>query len=177
MRSLYRSIRRHVALVAVLAVAAVSLGAWTSANFYSLNSQWSTTAQNARLSAISTQAVNGFVDFQSGTQPANANSAVTGTQLCSISLGATPFAAPSSGTMSNGSTYSCTGTAGAGGAGTAAGYVVMYKADHTTVLWMGSVGTASANVVIPSTTITTGLTVSIASGAFVITDNSAISGQ
>lgn len=176
MRSLTRSIRFSLApLVAVvgLLVAVPVLGAW----MFAPNSQWSTTARNARLAAINTQAASGFLDFQSGAQPANGDAAVTGTQLCSVALGATPFATPSAGAMSNNGALSCTGTAGATGTGTTAGYVVLYKTDHTTVLWMGSVGTASANINMATTTISTGLTVNIANGAWTVNDLGAIAGS
>lgn len=144
--------------------------------FFTVNSQWSTTARNARLSAISTASANGFLDFESGAQPANADAAVTGTQLCSVSLGASPWNAPASGSMTNAGALSCTGTAGAGSGGTAAGYAVLYKSDHTTVLGMFSVGTSGANINMGTTTISTGLTVNIASGALTLSDPGSVSG-
>lgn len=144
--------------------------------FFALNSQWSTTARNARMSAISTASASGFLDFYSGTQPANADAAVTGTQLCSVSLGASPWNAPASGSMTNAGALSCSGTAGAGSGGTTATYAVLYKSDHTTVLGMFSVGTSGANINMATTTISTGLTVNIAGGALTLSDPGSVSG-
>jgi|SRR5665213_1025129 len=172
MRNLYRSLRRHVVLAAVLAVVAVSLGAWTSASYFTVNSQWSTAAQNDRLAAINTDAATGFVDIYTGAQPATANASVTGTLLCSLPLGATAFHTPSSGTMTNNGAISCV----AGATGTA-GYAIMYKSNHTSILWMGSVGTSAANLIVPTVAISSGVTVSLADAAFTITDNASISGQ
>lgn len=145
--------------------------------FFTPNSQWSTQAQNARLSSISTLVASGFLDIWSGTQPANANSAPStggGSSLCSIAIGASPFSTPASGSMSNASTWTCT----AGTTGTA-GFAVLYKSGHTNsdVVWMGSVGTSGANLNLATTSISSGVTVSIASGAYVVNDNASISGQ
>lgn len=142
------------------------------ANYFALNSQWSTLAQNTRLSSISTAASSGFVDIYTGAQPANANATITGTLLCSLPLGATAFKAPSSGTMVNNGAISCVASA----TGTA-GYGVMYKSDHTSVLWMGSVGTSAANLIVPTVAISSGVTVSLADAAYTITDNASLAGQ
>lgn len=142
-----------------------------------LNTEWAVAARNARLSGLATQAASGFLDLYSGTQPATGDATVTGVMLASLALPASPFAAPTSGSMANNSALSGTGTTGATGSGTAAGYAVLFKSDHATVLGMFSVGTSAANITLPSTTITTGETVSIAIGAFVVTDDASVLNQ
>lgn len=165
----------HGTTVHLTAPAAASTRTTSSAPasfFFTPNSQWATEAQNTRLSSIATLVASGFLDVYTGAQPANANSTVTGTLLCSIAIGATPFTTPASGAMSNASTWSCT----AGATGTA-GYYVLYKSNHTSVELMGSVGTSGANLNLATTAISSGVTVSIASGGYVINDNATISGQ
>lgn len=196
MRSIYRSLRSNLALALALlvaipitgSVAAISLhnaaeihAIATTSNrsstgttgraLFTLSSQWSTTAQNDRLAAINTDAASGFLDVYTGTQPANANATVTGTRLCSWTLGATAFHTPSSGTMTSNGALSCTASA----SGTA-GYVVLYKADHTTVLWMGSAGTGTFNVNLVTTTIASGVQLTLADAAFTLSDVAAPSG-
>jgi len=177
MRSIFRSLTNSLSrLAAVLAiVCAVPLIAATSthyaSNMFALTSQWSTTAQNDRLAAINTDAASGFLDVYTGAQPANANAAVTGTLLCSWALGATAFHAPSSGTMTSNGALSCT----AGNSGTA-GYAVLYKSNHTTVLWMGSIGTSGANLNLVTTTIASGVQLTLADAAFTLSDVAAPSG-
>ncbi len=196
MRSLFRSLRSNLALALALlvaipitgSVAAISLHdvavahavasatpstrtSSTGRAYFALNSQWSTTAQNDRLSAINTDAASGFLDVYTGAQPANGNATVTGTLLCSWTLGATAFHPPSSGTMTSNGALSCT----AGNTGTA-GYAVLYKSNHTTVLWMGSIGTSGANLNLVTTSITSGVVLTLADAAFVLSDVAAPSG-
>jgi len=180
MRSLYRSLRHHLILAIALliavpltgSVAATSLHDATSRSaMFALNSQWSTTAQNDRLAAINTDAASGFLDVYTGAQPANGNATVTGTLLCSWTLGATAFHAPSSGTMTSNGALSCT----AGNTGTA-GYAMLYKSNHTTVLWMGSIGTSGANLNLVTTSITSGVVLTLADAAFTLSDVAAPSG-
>jgi len=181
MRSLYRSLRHHLVLAIALliaipltgSIAAISLhDAASRSTMFALNSQWSTAEQNSRLAAVNTDASSGFVDIYTGAQPANANATITGTLLCSLPLGATAFHTPSSGTMTNNGAISCVASA----TGTA-GYAIMYKSNHTSVMWMGSVGTSAANLIVPTTAISSGVTVSLADAAFTLTDNASISGQ
>jgi hypothetical protein len=167
------SLHNATRLAEVHAIATTSSTSSASAGraYFTTNTQWATAAQNARLSAISTLAANGYLAYYSGSQPANGNASITGTLLCVIKLGATPFNAPSSGTMTNNGAITCTGTSGATGTGTAAGYAILFKSDSSSVIGMTNVGTSSSGIVLPSTTITTGESVSIPSGSMTITDN------
>lgn len=175
MRALFRTLRSHIAVVLALAVFVPLTGSIAAISYnhgmFAMNSQWSTAAQNDRLAAINTDASSGFIDIYTGAQPANGNASVTGTLLCSLPLGSTAFHTPSSGTMTNNGAISCTASA----TGTA-GYVVMYKSNHTTVLWMGSVGTSAANLVLATTSISSGITVNLADAALTISDLSNIAG-
>lgn len=176
MRSLYRSLTNSIGrFAAVLAIiCAVPLVAATHGAMFTLNSQWSTAAQTARLNAINTAAATGFIDIYTGTQPATANATITGTLLCSLPLGSTAFHTPSSGSMTNNGAISCVASA----TGTA-GYAILYKTAHTSadVLWMGSVGTSAANLIVPTTAISSGVTISLADAAFTLNDNASLAGQ
>ena len=136
-----------------------------------MNSQWSTTARNDRLAALNTAAATGFLDVYTGAQPATGDTAVSGTVLVSIALAATAFHTPSAGTMTNNGALS--GVASATGT---AGYCIIFASNHTTVLWMGSVGTSGANLNLSTLAISSGVTVSVADAAVTITDFGSISG-
>lgn len=136
-----------------------------------LNSQWSTTARNDRLAALATAAQGGSLKIYTGAQPANGDAALTGTLLASLAFDTTEFSTPSAGAMSNADIWTATASA----TGTA-GYCAIVASDGTTVLWMGSVGTSGCNLNLATTAISSGVTVSIASGGFTVNDQAAISG-
>jgi hypothetical protein len=108
----------------------------------------------------------GFLEIFTGTQPADANQALTGTLLATLTFGSTAFGAPTA----SGSTGSriVTATANTITAGTAgntgtAGYFALLKSDGTTVNAMGSVGTSGADLNLNSLSISSGATVSCSS--------------
>ncbi len=120
----------------------------------------------AAVNAAAALANNGFLEIYSGAQPA-LDGALTGTKLAKLTFGATAFAAAtaSGGTVT--ATANAIGSAAALATGTA-GYFALLKSDDSTVIASGSVGTASADLVLNSTSISSGVNVSCSS--FTITE-------
>lgn len=97
-----------------------------------------------------------------GTQPTNANTAIsTQTLLVECDL-ASGFGTDSNGTLTFGTVNS--GTAVATGT---AQFFRIFKSDGTTVVMDGSVSTSGADMNLSSTSIATGQTVSISSGTII----------
>lgn len=116
----------------------------------------------------------GFMDFYTGAQPTDANSAVTGTLLASLTFAATAFGTPTA-AGSPGSRI-VTATANAIGSGTAgntgtAGYFVLYESNGTTIVGMGSVGTSGCDINLSSTSIVSGGTVAMSAFAVTSAEN------
>jgi hypothetical protein len=122
--------------------------------------------RNAMLNGTGLKALcdSGFIDIMSGSQPANADTAI-GAQvvLASPVFNATSFGAASSGSMTAGAITSGTGTAGSG-SGTAAPWARCYKSDHTTTIMDLSVGTSGCDINLTDANISTGATVAVTSG-------------
>lgn len=120
--------------------------------------------RNARLDAITTFAgVSARLRLYSGTKPANAAGAITGTLLVELVCNATAFAAAAaSGVLTANAITNGTGTAGAG-AGTTATHFRLFKTDGTTVVFDGTVGNATSDLILDNTNIATGQTVSVTS--------------
>lgn len=124
------------------------------------NLQLSTAAQNAEVDALMALANTGYIRLYTTAQPANANTAIGAqTLLATLRFGATAFGASSSGTATANAITSDTSAAATG---TATWFRVL-KSDGTSVLWDGSVGTATADLVLNTTSIVTGATVAISS--------------
>ena len=103
-----------------------------------------------------------IIKIYSGTQPVNANTAISGqTLLVSLNVSGT-FGTDSSGTITMSSVTSATAVA----TGTASFFRIT-KSDGTTVVMDGSVGTSSADMILDNTSIATGQTVSITSGTII----------
>ncbi len=105
---------------------------------------------SAAADAVTALCNSGFLDIYDGAQPANANVAVsTQNKLASLSFGATAFAAASNGVA----TANAIGSdASADMTGTAAWFRV-YKSDHATAVFDGSVGTTGCNLNLLTTAI------------------------
>ena len=129
-----------------------------------LNTQLTNLAVNTEANALAALANGGYIDILSGTQPASGDTAV-GSQVVLTSLGfsATAFGTASNGVITANAIASGMGSVGATMGGTAATWFRVYKSDHTTALWDGSVGTSAANMILSTTTISTGLVVSCSS--------------
>lgn len=99
---------------------------------------------NAETTAVCALLGSGFFDLYTGAQPATADTALTTqTRLASVPIDASPCGAPSSGIASLLTTASVTATA----SGTATFFRV-WKSDHTTPVFDGSIGTSNADLVL-----------------------------
>jgi hypothetical protein len=127
----------------------------------------------ASVNAVAALCNTGFIEIYTGTQPADANTAISGnTLLATLDLSATAFAtATASGTaptriVSANANAITNATAAATGTAT---WFRCYASNGTTVVFDGSVGTSGADLNLTATAITTGETVSVTS--FSITQN------
>lgn len=124
------------------------------------NTQMSYAACNIKANAIGSALDDGYIYFYSGSQPANADTAVPGG---STLLATGRFAADAFGAAVNGViTAAAIAQFNASADGTAA-WVRCCTSDGTTVIMDGTVGTANANVVVPSAAFVTGVAVQVSS--------------
>jgi hypothetical protein len=103
-----------------------------------------------------------IIKIYDGTQPSNANTAIT-SQVLLVSLPITG----SFGTDSNGTITLSSVTNGTAVATGTASWFRITKSDGTTVVMDGSVGTSSADMILNNTTIVTSQTISISSGTII----------
>ena len=123
------------------------------------NTQMTNLGVNTEADALAVLANSGYINIYDGTQPATGDTALSGnTLLVQLQFGATAFGASSAGVITANSITSGT----AGNTGTASWFRVL-KTDGTTKLFDGSVGTATANLILPTTSIVSGQTVSCSS--------------
>lgn len=127
------------------------------------NLQYSNGTRDAQQQGLITYAgSNAIIRIYSGTQPANANTAIsTQTLLVSLNISGA-FGTDSNGTL----TFSTINNGTAVASGTASFFRIV-KSDGTTVVMDGSIGTSSADLVLNTTTIATNDTVAITSGTIV----------
>lgn len=129
------------------------------------NLKISTTAVNAQADALSDLLDNGYLRIYDGTQPANANTAIT-TQvlLAELRFNATASPAASGGVLTM---NSITQDSSANATGTATWFRAL-KSDGSTVVFDGSVGTASCDLNLGSTSITSGASVAVTSMTYTV---------
>ena len=127
------------------------------------NLKYSNGTRNAQQQGLITYAGSGsIIHIYQGTQPTNANTAISGqTLLVSLTISG-GFGTDSNGTLTLGTVTD--GTAVATGT---AEFFRITKSDNTTVIMDGSVGTSSADMILDNTSIATGQTVSITSGTII----------
>lgn len=127
------------------------------------NLQYSNGTRDAQQQGLITYAgSNAIIRIYSGSQPANANTAIsTQTLLVSLNISGA-FGTDSNGTL----TFSTVNNGTAVASGTASFFRIV-KSDGTTVIMDGSIGTSSADLVLNTTTIATNDTVAITSGTIV----------
>jgi hypothetical protein len=127
------------------------------------NLQYSNGTRDAQQNGLITYAgTSAIIRIYDGTQPANANTAIsTQTLLVSLTISGA-FGTDSNGTL----TFSTINSGTAVASGTA-GFFRIVKSDGTTVVMDGSIGTSSADLVLNTTTIATNDTVAITSGTIV----------
>lgn len=125
-----------------------------------MNTQLADATVNAQGDALAALLNNGYLRIYSGTQPANANTALSGnTLLAELRFSATAAPATSGGVI----TFNAiTADASADNTGTAT-FFRAFKSDGTSVVMDGSVGTSAANMIIATTSISAGQTVSCSS--------------
>lgn len=130
--------------------------------------RYATATRNSMLDVISTKidagAGAGYLEVRSGSQPANANTAASGTLLVTITLKDPSVA---SGASSGVLTLDVSGTAPSGTAGATgtAGWGRVYDSNGNAVV-DGSVGTSGTDFIISSTSITSGQSVSLTATTF-----------
>lgn len=127
--------------------------------------QYSVAVRNARLDSVETTVGTApLLRLYSGSAPANAAAAATGTMLCQMTLPSNWLADASSGTKALAGSWSGTGDAGAG-SGTNAGYFRIYESTGTTCHLQGTVtGSGSGgDIELDNVSIASGQAVSVSS--------------
>jgi hypothetical protein len=115
---------------------------------------------NAQASTLAALLNSGYLRLYSGTQPASADTALSGnTLLAELRFGATAFGAPTNGVIV---ANAITADSDAKATGTAA-FFRAFSSDGVTVVMDGSVDTANANMVLATTSISQHQTVSCSS--------------
>jgi len=115
----------------------------------------------AALNAMYALLNGGSIKIYTGTQPAGPDTAITSqTLLATLTLSATAFASASAGTNSATITANAITGANAVATGTATWFRA-FKSDGTTAVTDGSVGTATSDLILNSTSITSGAAVSV----------------
>lgn len=123
------------------------------------NTQLTNLVVNAQADELATLADHGWIDILDGTQPATGDTAI-GSQvvLVSLRLGTPAFPSAAAGVLTANAI-----TAGTASASGNAAWCRVYKTDHSTPLFDGSVGTGTDNLVLPTVVITAGQSVTCSS--------------
>lgn len=122
-----------------------------------LNTQLSDATVNAQANALAALCNGGFIKIYDGTQPASADSALSGNTLgVTLTFGATAFGAANSGVITANAI-----TTGVAVAGITPTFARIFKSDGTTVVMDVSAGASGANMTIGA--FTAGTTVSVSS--------------
>jgi hypothetical protein len=123
-------------------------------------------AANAEANALALLLNSGKIDIFSGTQPANANTALAGNTL----LAQLTFGSPAFGSAVNGAiTANAIGSGSASNTGTAS-FARIYESDGTTVIMDVQVGTSGAGINLNTLAIVSGATVSVTSFTHAVTE-------
>jgi len=127
------------------------------------NLKYSNGTRDAQQQGLITYAGSGsIIRIYDGTQPTNANTAIS-TQTLIVSLTVTgSFGTDSNGTITIGSV-----TSGTAVASSTATFFRIVKSDGTTVVMDGSVGTSGADLNLNSTSISSGQVVAITAGTII----------
>lgn len=123
------------------------------------NTHLSIASWNLALDAALNVLGSGFIELYTGTQPATPDTALSGnTLLATLTLGATAFGASSGGTK----TANAIGSATAVATGVCT-FFRAFKSDGVTAVIDGSAGTSGTDMILNSTAISSGATVSCSS--------------
>ena len=130
--------------------------------------QYSVTVRNAKLDAVETAiGASAVLKIRSGSAPANCAAADAGTVLATISLPSDWMDAATGGTKSKAGTWT---DASADATGTA-GHFRLYASDGTTCHAQGTVGTSATDMIVDSTSFTSGQSFTVT--AFTLTAGNA----
>lgn len=128
-----------------------------------LNPKLSNTGANAEADAVADLLDDGYLRIYDGSQPANADTAVSGqTLLAELRFGNPAFGSSSAGVVT---ANAITQDSSANNTGTASWFRAL-KSDGTTVLFDGSVGTSGCNLNLNTTSIVSGAPVSVTALTF-----------
>ncbi len=131
-----------------------------------LNLQISDAAANAAVNALAALANGGSIKLYGGTQPTNANTALSGqTLIATLALSATAFGSAAGGVATANAITSATAVASA-----TATFFRVLKSDGTTVVFDGTVGTSGCDLNMNSNVISSGATVAISSLTFTLNE-------
>lgn len=126
----------------------------------------SNTSANAEANALAPLMNTGVIKIFDGTQPVNANTALSGnTLLATLTFGNPAFGSAAAGVLTANAITS--GTAVATGTAT---FARVYESDGTTVVMDCAVGTSGAYINLNTTSIVTGGLVSITSWTHTVTE-------
>lgn len=130
-----------------------------------LNPKYSDTMVNAEANAVGNALDSGYIRIYDGSQPATADTAI-GAQvlLAELRFGADAFGAASGGVIT---ANAITDDSSANATGTAT-WARILASNGSTVWFDGSVGTATANVILNTTSIVSGAVVSCSSLTFTV---------
>lgn len=130
--------------------------------------QYSVTVRNAKLDAVETAiGASAVLKIRTGSVPANCAAADSGTVLATINLPSDWMAAASGGTKDKSGTWT---DASADNTGTA-GHFRLYASDGTTCHAQGTVGTSATDMIVDSTSFTSGQSFTVT--AFTLTAGNA----
>lgn len=118
-----------------------------------------TASRNTMLDAIAASFNSGKIRIYDGSQPANANTAIsTQVMLVELTYGSTAYAAASGGSATaNAITSGVIGTSGT------ASWCRIFQSDGSTVILDCSVATSGGDITVPTTTFPSGITVNMTS--------------
>lgn len=127
----------------------------------------SDTAAEAEANALAPLMNSGFIEIYSGTQPINANTALSGnTLLVTLTFGNPAFGSAAAGGIITANAIT-SGTAVATGTAT---FARIYKSDNTTVVMDVQVGTSGAYINLNTVSIVSGGLVSVTSFTHTVTE-------
>jgi hypothetical protein len=132
-----------------------------------LSTQISTASRSAACDAITALiGASATVKIYTGSAPTHTSDAATGTLLGTLTMSATPFGAASSGVATANSITSDTSADASGTAG-----YFRVSTSGGTVIFQGTCGTASTNMVFDNATIVAGGTIAITSMTLTVPEN------
>lgn len=130
-----------------------------------LNPKYSDTMVNAEADAVGNALNNGYLRIYDGSQPATADTAISGQNLLAeLRFAADAFGAAVAGVIT---ANAITDDSSADATGTAT-WARILASNGTTVWFDGSVGTSNANVILNTTSIVAGAIVSCSSLTFTV---------